>query len=261
MIVVAIAAGLIGYVIGKPASPQAQDKATDASEKPTQPEKPTEPKEPAFLKEGLVAYYPFNGNAKDESGNGNDGLAANVKYVSGGFGLGGKTAKFENGSSITANAQNLPLGNTPRTMSCFVKVTGATPGTETHIAAWGSYGQNNRMFAFFGDTFDVSPDGNGFLAWSQWGKTVDFTGPTEATRETLYHLAATFDGSTLTTYLNGTKVNSAAYQLNTGAGDLLIGHRSNYRTLQGSIDELRIYNRALSEEQVQALYDWEKPKE
>ena len=28
-------------------------------------------KEPEFLKKGLVAYYPFNGNAKDESGNGN----------------------------------------------------------------------------------------------------------------------------------------------------------------------------------------------
>ena len=27
-------------------------------------------KEPEFLKEGLVAYYPFNGNANDESGNG-----------------------------------------------------------------------------------------------------------------------------------------------------------------------------------------------
>ena len=31
-------------------------------------------KEPEFLKEGLVAYYPFNGNAKDESGNGHDGI-------------------------------------------------------------------------------------------------------------------------------------------------------------------------------------------
>ena len=30
-------------------------------------------KEPAFLKQGLVTYYPFNGNAKDESGNGLDG--------------------------------------------------------------------------------------------------------------------------------------------------------------------------------------------
>ena len=31
-------------------------------------------KEPEFLKQGLVAYYPFNGNAKDESGNGYDGI-------------------------------------------------------------------------------------------------------------------------------------------------------------------------------------------
>ena len=30
------------------------------------------PKEPEFLKQGLVAYYPFNGNAKDESENSND---------------------------------------------------------------------------------------------------------------------------------------------------------------------------------------------
>ena len=29
----------------------------------------------------------------------------------------------------------------------------------------------------------------------------------------------------------------------------------------GLIDDVRIYNRALSEEQVKALYDWEKPKE
>ena len=30
---------------------------------------------------------------------------------------------------------------------------------------------------------------------------------------------------------------------------------------QGLLDDIRIYNRALSEEQVKALYDWEKPKE
>ena len=33
-------------------------------------------KEPEFLKEGLVAYYPFNGKANDESGNGHDGKVA-----------------------------------------------------------------------------------------------------------------------------------------------------------------------------------------
>jgi hypothetical protein len=34
-------------------------------------------------------------------------------------------------------------------------------------------------------------------------------------------------------------------------------HRS---TLEGSIDDVRIYNRALSAEEVKALYELEKPK-
>jgi len=35
--------------------------------------------EPAFVSDGLVAYYPFNGNAKDESGNGNHGKVEGAK--------------------------------------------------------------------------------------------------------------------------------------------------------------------------------------
>jgi hypothetical protein len=31
-------------------------------------------KKASTLKEGLIAYYPFDGNAKDASGNGNDGI-------------------------------------------------------------------------------------------------------------------------------------------------------------------------------------------
>ena len=45
--------------------------------------KSSEKKEPEFLKEGLVAYYPFNGNANDESGNGNDGQVNGATLVSG----------------------------------------------------------------------------------------------------------------------------------------------------------------------------------
>ena len=43
--------------------------STNGTNEPADEEKPTvDP-----LKNGLVAYYPFNGNAKDESGNGHDG--------------------------------------------------------------------------------------------------------------------------------------------------------------------------------------------
>ena len=71
LIGVALVAGLIGYFIGKPNSPQQE--TNNEPEETEQAVETATPEEPAFLKEGLVAYYPFNGNAKDESGNGNDG--------------------------------------------------------------------------------------------------------------------------------------------------------------------------------------------
>ena len=52
-------------------------------------------KEPEFLKEGLVAYYPFNGNANDESGNGNHGYLNGVTLSSDRFGESGKAYGFD----------------------------------------------------------------------------------------------------------------------------------------------------------------------
>lgn len=78
------------------------------------------------LEDGLVAYYPFNGNANDESGNGNDGevngatLAVDRK---------GKTAKayaFDGESSVitvtdSAGVLNLS-GNVNFTMSLWALI-------------------------------------------------------------------------------------------------------------------------------------------
>ncbi len=55
----------LGYVYGKWRQGSGQENAEGNEQAPT--------KEPDFLKKGLIAYYPFNGNAKDESGNGHDG--------------------------------------------------------------------------------------------------------------------------------------------------------------------------------------------
>ncbi|MAU90704.1 MAG: LamG domain-containing protein [Gammaproteobacteria bacterium TMED182] len=216
------------------------------------------PVEPAFLKGGLVAYYSFNGNAKDESGYGNDGEAANVEFVSNGFGADGKAGKFKKGSFIKANAKLLPCNNFPRSFSCFVKVTGAQKRTESHIAGWGDKNRN-RAFGLFGGNFDSAPNTKGFLAWSQWGDSVFFTkdNKNEIEKNIWYHIVATFDGTSLTTFLNGQKANQRGFKLSTGRGDLFIGQRDSFRIMEGYIDELRIYNHALTEDQVKALHEWE----
>src|SRR5437867_2677659 len=64
-----------------------------------------------FLTNGLVAYYPFNGNANDVSGNGNHGTANNVTFASDRFGVTGSAGSFagNSGSNVGINSANLNL--------------------------------------------------------------------------------------------------------------------------------------------------------
>ena len=216
------------------------------------------PNDPDGFNAGLIAHYPFDGNANDSSGNANHGTPVNVVFGNNGFGENRRMAQFEDGSSVTVNSQNLPKGNSPRTMSCYVMITGAAAGTESFIAGWGDT-SINESFSFFGDAFDTAPGSNGFLAWSQGDSSVPFTGADVAKQNQWYHLIATYDGETITTYLDGVKVQTGSFNLNTGNGNLIIGDLGGHRILDGGVDELRIYSRALSDLEATHLYNLETP--
>ena len=59
----------------------------------------------SFLTNGLVAYYPLNGNANDATGNGNNGTATGVVYTTNRFGIPNSAASL---------AGNGPTPSTPR---------------------------------------------------------------------------------------------------------------------------------------------------
>jgi beta-galactosidase len=73
-----------------------------------------------------------------------------------------------------------------------------------------------------------------------------------------HHIAGTFDGVELKLYVNGMLVGTTAAVGSIAQTDvpLAIGRNSNQATdhWRGDIDELRLYNRALSEEEVAVLY-------
>ena len=65
--------------------------STNGTNEPADEEKPTvDP-----LKNGLVAYYPFNGDAKDASGNGNDGVEYGAELSIDRFGNSKRAFKFD----------------------------------------------------------------------------------------------------------------------------------------------------------------------
>jgi hypothetical protein len=85
-------------------------------------------KKPVTFPEGLVAHYKFDGNAKDSSGNGYDGIEyGGVSYVTGNV---GQTAKFD-GVNDYISIDNLPVrqyGNVPFTIAGWFKASNAING-------------------------------------------------------------------------------------------------------------------------------------
>ena len=84
---------------------------------------------------GLVGYWPFNGNANDESGNGNNGTVNGAAFTNDRFGNINNAYNF-NGTSDYIRCLNAgPLGNPTVTVSFWVK-TNYTQTSE--VINWGS---------------------------------------------------------------------------------------------------------------------------
>jgi hypothetical protein len=77
--------------------------------------------EPAFVSDGLVAYYPFNGNARDASGNGNDGSGEEtIALGTDRFGSKDKSYNFNGGYIFVDNHPSLQMSD-QLTISAWVK--------------------------------------------------------------------------------------------------------------------------------------------
>ena len=98
-----------------------------------------------------------------------------------------------------------------------------------------------------------------------WGKsawhTIDFNFPTDINTDlTWHHLTATHKDNTIAVYRDGIFQGTASkFPINHGSFNFNIGRASgnkdfNHRTFNGVIDDIRIYNRALSEEEILGLY-------
>ena len=71
----------------------------------------------AGLSDGLVAYYPFNGNANDESGNGNNGTVNGATLTTDRFGKVNSAYSFDGSCYIKGAANKFPTGE--RTISLW----------------------------------------------------------------------------------------------------------------------------------------------
>lgn len=192
---------------------------------------------------GLLSFW----NA--DSGNASDKLQQRTGVGYGAtsypFGHFGRTFSFDtDGGYVQAPAAGLPLGGADRTIEAWVRRDSGNQGGESFFVGYGAMGTYYGGFAL-----GTLPDGTVFV--STWGPAV--LGPVLGSQWT--HLAVTTTGSVVALYVNGVKVGESLLNMNTGLGDLFIGGRPNdpYRKLNGAVDEVGVYDRALSDAEIAAI--------
>jgi hypothetical protein len=211
-------------------------------------------KEPASLTEGLVAYFPFNGNANDESGNGNNGIVKGAVLTSDRFGKLNKAYGFDGASIITVNQPSFAFQESQDfAVSCFAYLT-AQSYSDVFVG-YGDISSGNYVW-YLGQYINRIQWGVALQQsfWSVIALPDQVVMPED---NKWYHVLGVKKDRILTLYING-KVVGTVNQVMQGAITknlpLTIGGFT--QTLQfnnGKLDDIRIYNRALTQEEITYL--------
>ena len=197
---------------------------------------------PHSVNTGLAAWYRFQNNAYDSSFPRYDGTPYGKPTYS--------SDCKEDTRSINLDGENDYVyvgdvgidGNSPRTIAGWVRAT--KPAAD--IPGWaGIFGFTSTEGA---DThFDIQRNGgsdNYCIHVNGWEQNI---APLD---QEWHHLAATYDGSTIAWYADGSRVGSAARILNT-YDHVQIGKRADKNAFfPGLVDDVRIYSRALSQDEI-----------
>ena len=181
----------------------------------------------------------------DASGGGGTGTVANTTWAA--AGKYGKALTFNGTSSrvTVPNSASLQL-TTAMTLEAWVNPT-------TVNSAWRDVIEkgNDNYYLMGTSTPSSRPAGGGIIGGS-YGEAF---GTAAMPTNTWVHLAVTYDGAAVRLYVNGTQVSSVAKTGNilTSTSPLTIGSDPFYgQYFRGMIDEVRVYNIALTATQIQA---------
>ena len=207
---------------------------------------------PSYLPtNGLVAWYPFNGNANDGSGNGNNAT--------------------NNGSVLTSDRNNNPQA-AYSFASGYVSVNSGSFGSASFtFSAWAK--PNSITGNGFGDIGGTYFNYQGYFVGIQNGipkarihssvnNSIQEVASAQAVLPNVwYHIIVTYETPILKIYVNGINtgtVNTGTFQF-TNRNSLAIGRspwvlNESQSSFPGSIDDVAIYNRALTPTEINSVY-------
>lgn len=205
-----------------------------------------------------VSWWPAEDSADDQGTAGNHGImVGTVGFVDGPV---GRAFYFDGSSYIEAPSSGMPTGDEARTIALWVRMDNAV-SEEAFFAGYGKFGTGAGAFVLGANRADSSPSGMGVF-FSQWLYGIGCSACPETFDMELgvwYHLAVTSSTDRTTLYINGAPVKSRFLEVSTPAKTSfyigsLRGELGTTRRLKGAIDEVLVYNRVLSAEEIQQLF-------
>ena len=218
---------------------------------------------------GLVGWWPFNGNANDESGNGNNGTVNGSALTIDRFGQPNRAYDFNGNTNWVEvqDANSLDLTN-QYTISVWVKLTDYSLNNpnepmRTMIGKPRNTGGGGYSFRALEG---VAWNGNSLAYTAGWNTTLvnGGLGSIDTIPLSIWsNVVFTYDGVEVKLYKNGSLTNSGffTFSLDNSSQPLYIGkefnfpNSSNNRWFKGQLDDIGIWNRALTSQEITDLYN------
>jgi hypothetical protein len=206
--------------------------------------------------DGLIAYWPFNNNTNDESGNGHNGIiSGGVLITKDRFGNSNSAYQF-NGANGYINIGNTVKPNFPITVSIWVN----------SLSSGGFVFRNddiNSSAYYRGIGVGIGGDGtvqgfigNGYASGSTRRQLVTNDSVIGLSKWQLVCIVFK-NNNDIAIYINGIKKSGTWYGTATGmsysSANGILGHHESYY-FEGILDDIRVYNRALSSDEIQSLF-------
>jgi hypothetical protein len=222
----------------------------------------------ADLDKGLQAYYPFDGSANDKSGNNNNPTFNNATMTADRFGKPNSAYHF-NGVYQYMRIPNKPALNfgATITLSVWVRPTGfyydICHASQIISKGGGNYNPGNYALRFDDALYSAGSGCNGSICdtvhqnFRGTGTVLTPYGGDFIKKNQWYNVLYTNDGKTAKLYVNCELKYTVSFpETFTNSEDLFFGKSDDEFFpfwLNGDLDDVRIYNRALNAEEIFSL--------
>jgi hypothetical protein len=223
------------------------------------------------LSDGLVAYYPFSGNAGDSSGNGNHGIVYGPLLTTDRFGNANNAFYFDGINDYIEVLDDSTLDFTNKySISVWINIPDYSSSLGEPLA--GGFADKSRAIlnkprtTGWADGYALKIEMNDTLVYSVAGNltccnNVYVNSNSKPQINTWVNYTTTYDGSLLKLFVNGKLVNSKSVQFvhPNSSTSLFLGKSFHtvdlnwYEWFKGQIDDVRLYNRELSESEITYL--------